>query len=73
MVDSVTVILKGDVDGNGGVDATDYSRLKAVLLGTFTFNEVEKLAADVEQNGIIDTTDYMRIKAHFLGEFDLYD
>ena len=73
MVDSVTVILKGDVDGNGGVDATDYSRFKAVLLGTFTFNEVEKIAADVEQNGIIDTTDYMRIKAHFLGEFDLYD
>jgi hypothetical protein len=71
-VDSVTVVVLGDVDGNGIVDTTDYMRIKSTFLGTFTLNEAENCAADVEANGIIDTTDYMRVKSHFLGTYDLY-
>ena len=62
LVDSVTIVVLGDVDGNGIVDATDYLRIKSVFLGKFTMNDVERKAADVDSNGVIDTTDYIRVK-----------
>jgi hypothetical protein len=61
--------MLGDVDGNGEIDTTDYMRVKAAFLGTYTLSEEEFWAADVDQNGVIDTTDYIRIKAHFLGDY----
>ncbi len=73
IVDSVTVVVLGDVDGSGSVATTDYMRIKSAFIGTFAMSEVENCAADVDKNGSIDATDYMRIKAHFLGDFDLYD
>lgn len=73
VVDTVQVAVTGDVDGNGSVDTTDYTRIKSLVLNLFTMNDVERCAADVDQTGKIDATDYMRIKSHFLGEFNLYD
>ncbi len=70
-VDTVTVIVLGDVDGNGCVDVTDYMRVKAAFLGAYSMNTVEVYAADVDQNGIMGTTDYMRIRAHFLEDYKL--
>jgi hypothetical protein len=72
LIDSVTVVILGDVDGNGIVDTTDVVRVKAAFLGTFTLSDAETLAADVDKSGVIDTTDYMRVKSHFLGTYDLY-
>jgi hypothetical protein len=69
LVDSVTVVVLGDADGNGIVDTTDIVRVKAAFLGTFDLSEAENKAADVDKNGIIDTTDYVRVKSHFLGTF----
>lgn len=72
VVDSVTVVVLGDVDGNGIVDTTDYVRVKAAFLDTITMNEAERSAADVDQNGSIEKSDYMSIKSYFLRDFDLY-
>jgi hypothetical protein len=69
LLDSVTVVVLGDVDGNGIIDTTDVVRVKAAFLGTFDLSEAENKAADVDKNGIIDTTDYVRVKSHFLGTF----
>jgi hypothetical protein len=73
LIDSVTVVILGDVDGNGIVDTTDVVRVKAAFLGTFTLSDAETLAADVDKSGVIDTTDYMRVKSHFIGTYDLYE
>ena len=67
LIDSITVIILGDVDGNANIDATDYIRVKSVFLGGFAMNNIEKAAADVDGNGVIDATDYIRIKSQFLG------
>lgn len=72
-VDSVTVIILGDVDGNGLVDTTDYLRAKATFLGTYTMNNVERRAADIDGNGMIDTGDYTKIKNHLLRTQSLFD
>ncbi len=72
IIDTATIVVRGDLDGSGVVDTTDYMRLKAALRGNFLFDEAQNKAADVDGNGLINTTDYMRIKAYFLGNFELY-
>ena len=71
LVDSLTVMILGDLDGNGRITSTDYLRLKASIMGTYTLNDVQSAAGDVDFSGTLNTTDYLRIKAHFLGEYDL--
>ena len=71
LLKSVTVVVRGDVDGNGKVDTTDYMRIKAAFFEEITLTALQEVAADVDESGSVDTTDYMRIKAHFLDQFDL--
>jgi hypothetical protein len=72
IVDTVTIVVLGDVDGNGVIDTTDCVRVKAAFLGVYTLSAAEAIAADVDKNGTIDTTDFVRVKAHFLGTYDLH-
>lgn len=73
LVDRVTVVILGDMDGNGIVDTTDYMRIKAGFIGSFALTEAENRAADTDQNNVIDITDYMRVKSYLLDTFDLYN
>ncbi len=73
LVDYVSVVIRGDLDGSGSVDTNDYMRLKASILGTMLLSPAETAAADVDHSGTVGATDYMQIKAHFLGEYNLYD
>ncbi len=72
LMDTVTVVVLGDVDGNAKVNSTDYMRIKSAFLNSFTLGTAETSAADVDENNKIDSTDYMRIKSQFLGTYDLY-
>ncbi len=67
VVDSLTVAVSGDVDGNGVVDATDYIRIKSVFLNNFSVEGEYFLAADVAKDNVLDATDFLRIKSVFLG------
>jgi hypothetical protein len=66
------IIMKGDVNGDGKVDTTDYMCIKSHFLRTSTLTGVYLKAADCDEDDIITATDYARIKAHFLGTFDLF-
>ncbi len=66
------IVIKGDVDGNGVIDSTDYMRIKSVFLGNITLSHIYNVAADCDGNGVVDSTDYMRMKAHFLGTYNLF-
>ena len=68
LADSVTIVILGDLDGNGRVDTTDYVRLRLVTLSAYQLSDIQKIAADLDENGTINTTDYMRIKAYCLHE-----
>ncbi len=65
LVDSLTVVVLGDVDGNAMINGTDYMRVKSAFLGNFKFNEIETLSADVDKNNVINGTDYIKIKGQF--------
>lgn len=65
------VVMKGDVDGSGVVDSTDYLRLKMVFWGEMPVPEgIYMYSADMDQNGKIDSTDYLQIKKIFLGTYE---
>ncbi len=71
-VDTVTIIVLGDVTGDGIVDSTDYLRIKSNFLGKISLESYNFKAADVDSNGVVDSTDYVRIKSHFIGAIDLF-
>jgi hypothetical protein len=71
-MDSVTVAVMGDLDGNGTVDTTDYLRIKSAFLERYAMGTAEAIAADVDGDGSITTTDYLRIKEYFFGTYELY-
>jgi hypothetical protein len=71
VVDVATIVVSGDLDGNGMVDTTDYLRVKACVLSRFTFNAAQNAAADVDGDGSVSRADFERIKAYFLGQSGL--
>jgi hypothetical protein len=73
VLDSLTVVIKGDIDGNGLVDTTDYLRIKGGFLGTYSLDNMCQKAADVDGSGQVDATDYLRVKSHFLGTYNIYE
>ena len=70
-VDSLTIVVKGDVDGSGAVDSTDYIRVKAMFLGNYSLKNEYFVAGDADGSGNIDSTDYLRLKGSFLGTYAL--
>lgn len=67
-----TVVLLGDIDGNGKVDSVDYLLLKRYVLGTVSLLPMQRLAAAVTGREKIDSTDYLLMKRHVLGTYNIY-
>ncbi len=72
-LDSLKVVLRGDYNGNGKIDTSDYSFIKRVFLTTTTPDATRKLAVDVNGNGYVDTNDYMLVKKHYSGQINMYE
>ncbi|MBP5155764.1 MAG: dockerin type I repeat-containing protein, partial [Clostridia bacterium] len=61
--------MRGDVNGNGRIDAADYAMCKRAFLKTFTLSAEQLLRADINGNGKVDASEYAMIKRHFLGTY----
>ena len=59
----------GDVNLDGKINEYDYILVARAILGTYTLDEVEKVAADVDRNGIINEYDYILIARHHFGTY----
>ncbi|MCR4927017.1 MAG: cadherin-like beta sandwich domain-containing protein [Lachnospiraceae bacterium] len=64
---SFPIIIFGDVNGDGSIDATDRSYYKAYLDGLVYLSEVQLKAADADQDGDVDAEDTVSIKDHVFG------
>jgi uncharacterized protein YjdB/beta-N-acetylglucosaminidase len=70
-IQTFTVIIYGDVNGDGKIYATDYVKIKNHIM------DVEKIkgacleAADVNHDGKIYATDYVKIKNYIMGTGDI--
>lgn len=61
------VVVKGDVNGDAAIDATDYLKIKAYFLMSSDLSGAYYAAADYNDDGSIAATDYIQLKANFLG------
>lgn len=57
-----TAIVKGDTNGDGKIDSSDYVRIKNHLRKKETMSAAEQLGADVAGEGKVTSSDYVKIK-----------
>jgi len=62
-----TVVLYGDINGDGEIDLLDIVRLKRSMLGWIELSDVYLEAADVNRKDGVDLIDIVAIKNHILG------
>ena len=63
-----SIVLYGDVNGDGKIAATDYVKIKNHIMGKITLSGAYKEAADVDRNGTVKATDYVKIKNYIMGK-----
>ncbi len=63
-----SVIITGDVNGDGKITAADYVNVKFVVLGKQQLSDIYHKAADVNGDGKVTAVDYINIKFHVLGK-----
>ena len=63
---SKTVVVSGDVDGDGKIAATDYVAIKNSIMEIGSLSNVQKLGADMNSNNRVDAGDYVAIKNYIM-------
>ena len=67
MTETYSIVIYGDVDGNGRITAVDYVLVKNHIMGTNRLNGASYKAADVNRDGSISAVDYVNIKNYIMG------
>lgn len=67
--DSYTIIVTGDVDGDGQVGTSDYIATSGYIKSVVAFDDVAKQAADANGDGTVSTTDYVTMGTYLKGAF----
>ena len=66
-----TILVYGDINGDGEVKASDYMKIKNYIMGTTTLSNIQKMVADVNGDNDIKASDYMKIKNYIMGTTDI--
>lgn len=61
-----TIIMLGDVNGDGNITPADYVRIRNHIMETIFINGDYMLSADVNCDGNITPADYVRIRNHIM-------
>ena len=64
--DAYSVVVLGDVNGDGEVDAIDLLLIKRQLLGTHSFEESYNIASDLNKDTVVDAIDLLLQKRYLL-------
>lgn len=62
-----TVVLYGDVNGDGKVDNIDRVKIRNYVLGTSKLSGAMVVAADVNKDGQVNNIDRVKVRNHVLG------
>ena len=65
--DKYTIVVSGDVNGNGQVDTSDYIAMSAHIKSLSVLNAVAEKAADSNGDGAVTSTDYVTMGTHLKG------
>jgi len=66
--ESYTVVVRGDINGDGKISSTDYINLRLAILKAKNLSKAQELAADIDQNKSIASLDYIRLRRYILGQ-----
>ncbi|MBE6677348.1 MAG: hypothetical protein E7597_00940 [Ruminococcaceae bacterium] len=67
LIDSVTVVVKGDLSGDGAINTTDMAAMRK-LLTAFAPADLQKAAADLTGDDTLNTTDLLILRKHCSGK-----
>lgn len=62
-----TLIVIGDVNGDGKITATDITKIKRNLVGIEKLNGVYEKAGDINKSNTMTTTDLLKVKQYIIG------
>ena len=62
IIDKLTIIVKGDINGTGTVNSRDVQLLYDQLNGSETLSDIQLLACDMNSDELIDTSDLLLLK-----------
>ncbi len=68
----LVVVVRGDVSGDGKINATDYLKIKTHIRGSDRLTNEFFHAADVNGDKYVSSVDYLNVKAYFFGNYDIY-
>ncbi len=71
VVHQITVVVTGDINGDGKISLIDFANMKAYMLGDKKFASFDKYAADVNGDGKLSLIDFAQFKAHMLGDITI--
>ena len=71
LLDTVTAVVRGDLNGDGIITTVDYLRVRGIFANTYTAAPAIRKAADVNGDGAVSSTDYMQIRGHFAGTYTI--
>ena len=71
-VDSVTVVVRGDVYSDGKITVFDYANIRGYYLKTVELTGAMLEAADVNGDGKITVFDYANVRAHYMKTYNIY-
>ncbi len=72
-VHSVTVVILGDVNGNGRVDSNDYQRIRRYVFGNYDIDGAYFEAACVSGGSDVRPVDYQRVRRHVFGNYNIFE
>lgn len=70
-IQTLTVVVTGDVNGDGGISITDALQIKSYLLQKGTLSAAGAIAADTNGDSTVSITDFLQIKGKLLGKNDI--
>lgn len=62
------LVLKGDVNGDGKIQATDYVKIRNHIMSKAQLTGASLQAADIDQDEKVQATDYVKVRNHIMGK-----
>lgn len=62
-----SVVIYGDLNGDGKISSLDYVGIKNSIMGTKSLSSIQKISGDVNRDGKISALDYVKVKNHIMG------
>jgi len=68
-----TIVIKGDINGDGKIGVVDYLYTKRAFMGTIILSETQLKAACLGGTELPTSSDYLKIKRHLIGTYNIFN